>query len=169
MIKCTEKGFSLRPLLTTAAHSIVSFPWITALIWSECSPLSAKVSSVCRPTVCTTPHAPITAWHTGEEDSPSGPVLASEDAAGFSARSSHECAVSALRHWEAMKSRADSGPTGPRQRIKTGQQCDGQFLGGKQLWCWTSSTVLGLSTSSEWAGGWWTRWGRWGGRASVSL
>lgn len=44
--------------------------------------------------------------------------------------------------------------------------------GGVQLWCRTSSTVLGPKTLSEWAESWWTerggkRWG--GGGASVSL
>lgn len=64
---------------------------------------------MCQPTVCITAQdASITAWHTGKDDSPSGPVLARDAAAAaFSARSSYEHAVSALRHWGAMKSRAD--------------------------------------------------------------
>lgn len=71
--------------------------------------------------VCiTTQNAPITAWHTGDDDSPSGPVLARGDTAGFSALSSGEGAVSALRHWGAMESSADGEPTGPRQQIKDG-------------------------------------------------
>lgn len=46
-------------------------------------------------------------------------VLARGAASFFSARSSgDEHAVSALRHWGAMKSSADSEPTGPQQQIK---------------------------------------------------
>lgn len=44
-----------------------------------------------------------------------GPVLARGDA-GFSAQR----AVSALRHWGAMKSRVDSKPTGPLQITEKG-------------------------------------------------
>lgn len=127
-LNARKRVFSLHPLLITAACRSSSFPWLTPQPWSELSPLPANISvCVCvrQPTVCiTTQNAPITAWHTGEDDSPSGPVLARGDAAGFSALSSRERAVSALRHWGAMKSSADSKPTGPQQQVKMGQRCD---------------------------------------------
>ncbi len=85
------------------------------------------------PTVCiTTQDASITAWHTGEDDSPSGPVLARGKAANLSARPSHKHAVTALRHWGAMKSRVRNEPTGPQQQIQMGQRCGDGHVGGKE-------------------------------------
>lgn len=86
MIDRTQSVSVLHPRLKTAAHSGVSYPWITAQSWSECSQLPAgfqtcryhKYSdvcvsvSVCQPTVCiTTQDASMAAWHNGEDDSPS--------------------------------------------------------------------------------------------------
>lgn len=113
---------SLHPLLITAAHSGVSIPWITAQSWSECSPLPANISK------CVWAYSmqyntsfvyhSMAHWRRWQSLQAVFWQEATLPASLLGPLVKH--AGSALRHWGAMESRADSEPSGPQQQIKDG-------------------------------------------------
>lgn len=158
-----QKCFSLHPLLITAAHSGVSFPWITAQ-----SATSKHLS------VYSTYYSTRFFYHSMAHRRT---WLAFRFCFGMRRCRPLLCSVLSLmcsfcsgalgggeeqgRQWTFRSTTIN------KDRAAMWWWVYGVSKKG-QLWCWTSSTALWLKILREWAGGWWIWQKRWR-RASVRL
>lgn len=138
-----KKCFSLHPLLITAAHIGVSFPWITAQSWSGCSPLPAntcvcvcmrKCECVCVSLQYALQHKMHLPQHGTLEKMTVLQVLFWQEAPPLPPSLLGPLMNMQFLLWGTggrWRAGQTSDPTGPQQQVKMGQQCDDGRLEGE--------------------------------------